>query len=84
MDKNNANFLQFQGISRALTCLFMVISLKLFPIMEKQLHLSGSFYLYSSILTFSLPIIMFFMPETKNLSIYEINDLFIKNKDIRL
>ena len=53
-----------------------------FQFLEKSLHLSGSFYLYCGVVLFGLPIVMIILPETKDLSIAEINSLFKKkNKE---
>ena len=72
----------FQSVSRSITCVLIVITLKVFPILEKSLHLSGSFYLYCGVVLFGLPIVMIILPETKDLSIAEINSLFKKkNKE---
>ena len=69
-----------KGISRALTCLFTIISLKLFPILEKHLHLSGSFYFYCGVILCGLPIVMLVLPETKDLSMNQITRLFRKEE----
>lgn len=71
-----------KSVSRSITCVLIVITLKVFPILEKSLHLSGSFYLYCGVVLFGLPIVMIILPETKDLSIAEINSLFKKkNKE---
>ena len=38
--------------------------------------MSGTFYLYGIIVVAGLPIVMRVMPETKDLSIHQINNLF--------
>lgn len=68
-------------MSRSLCCLLIVISLKLFPVLASALELSGAFYLYGIIVLAGLPIVMWVMPETKDLSIHQINNLF-KDDDI--
>lgn len=68
-------------MSRSLCCLLIVISLKLFPVLASALELSGVFYLYGIIVLAGLPIVMAVMPETKDLSIHQINNLF-KDDDI--
>ena len=55
----------------------MVVSLKLFPILESSLHLSGSFFLYLGVVVCGLPLIMLVLPETKDLSISQINTMFV-------
>ena len=68
-------------MSRSLCCLLIVISLKLFPLLASALELSGTFYLYGIIVLTGLPLVMWVMPETKDLSIHQINNLF-KDDDI--
>ena len=70
------NYDLFQGLSRSLCCVLIVISLKLFPLLATSLQMSGTFYLYGIIVVVSLPIVMRVMPETKDLSIHQINNLF--------
>ena len=55
-----------------------MISLKLFPLLASAaaLELSGTFYLYGIIVLAGLPIVIRVMPETKDLSIHQINNLF--------
>ena len=65
-----------QGVSRSLCCFLIVISLKLFPVLASSLELSGVFYLYGIIVMVGLPLVMRVMPETKDLSIHQINNLF--------
>ena len=62
----------------------MVVSLKLFPFLEATLHLSGSFFLYLGVVVCGVPFIMIVLPETKDLSICQINNMFeekISNKE---
>ena len=65
-----------QGLSRSLTFLLTVASLKLFPLLESGLHLSGAFLLYSGVLVAGLPLVMWSMPETKDVNIGQINNIF--------
>ena len=65
-----------QGLSRSLTFLLTVASLKLFPLLESGLQLSGTFLLYSGVLVAGLPLVMWTMPETKDVNIAEINNIF--------
>ena len=58
----------------------MVVSLKLFPLLESSLHLSGSFYIYCGVVMCGLPLIMLVLPETKDLSICHINTMFVKKQ----
>ena len=66
-----------KGVSRALTSLLIVATLKLFPVLQQQLGLAGCFYLYSGLVLLSLPLIMLVLPETKDLSLTDINKLFL-------
>ena len=68
--------LHMQGLSRSLTFLLTVASLKLFPLLESGLHLSGTFLLYSGVLAAGLPLVMWTMPETKDVNIGQINNIF--------
>ena len=65
-----------QGLSRSLTFLLTVASLKLFPLLESGLQLSGTFLLYSGVLAAGLPLVMWTMPETKDVNIANINNIF--------
>ena len=56
----------------------MVVSLKMFPILEEALDLSGIFYVYTGGVIIGLPIVMKILPETKDLSINQINEVFVK------
>ena len=64
------------SLFRSLCCFLIVISLKIFPILDDNLHLSGTFYLYCGVVLCGLPLIMMILPETKDLSIHQINNLF--------
>ena len=68
-----------QGVSRSLCCLLIVFSLKLFPLLEAGLHLSGAFYLYCGVVLAGLPLVMWILPETKDVPISQINNMFISN-----
>lgn len=47
----------------------LVLSLKFFPLMEEKLALYGTFFLFAAILTISLPVVYFTLPETKDLGL---------------
>lgn len=68
-----------QGVSRSITFLLTVISLKLFPVLQENFNLSGTFYLYFGVLAIGLPLVMWILPETKDVPIANINDMFVKN-----
>ena len=53
-----------------------MISLKIFPLLDEHLNLSGTFFLYCGVVICGLPLVMIKVPETKDLSIHEINNLF--------
>ena len=55
----------------------MVISLKMFPVLEDAIDLSGIFYVYTGVVFIALPLVMKILPETKDLSINQINELFV-------
>jgi len=68
-----------KGISRSITCILIVVALKLFPLMENSVNLYGTFYIYSGIVLFFFPCLMCILPETKGLSLSQINEVFMKN-----
>ena len=47
--------------------------------MLENLNLSGTFYLYFGVLAFGLPLVMWILPETKDVPIAHINYMFVKN-----
>ena len=71
----------FQGVSRSITFLLTVISLKIFPLLQENLNLSGTFYLYLGVLACGLPIVMSILPETKGVPIAHINDIFLNREN---
>ena len=49
-----------------MTCLLMLFSLKMFPLLEREFQgVYGIFYLYGGVILLLLPLIMFVLPETK-------------------
>ena len=58
----------------------IAVSLKMFPLLVTSLHLSGSFYLFCGVVLCCLPLMMLVLPETKDRSINQINDIYTENK----
>ena len=71
-----------KGLTRAATCGFLVIALKLFPILQNQLNLHGTFFLFSGILLIALPIVYCILPETKDMGLEMIQNYFTPNKTV--
>ena len=55
----------FQGLTRSWTCILLVLSLKLFPLIETGLTLYGTFLAFALVLVCFFPVIFFILPETK-------------------
>ena len=55
----------FQGAARSLTCVLILFSLKIYPLLEQTMLLFGTFYFYGAVVLLLLPIIMKVLPETK-------------------
>jgi len=68
-----------KGLTRSWTCVLLVVSLKLFPLVETGLTLPGTFLAFALILTLSFPVIFFILPETKDLSLDLIQQYFRAN-----
>lgn len=71
-----------KGITRSFACVLLVLSLKYFPDMEYSLTFYGTFYLFAGILLFSLPVVYFTLPETKDLGLELIQYYFTEPKTI--
>ena len=71
-----------KGLTRSATCGFMVISLKVYPILSENLGVHGTFFLFSVVLLLSLPIVYCILPETKDMGLEMIQTFFTPNKTI--
>eukprot|EP00095_Tigriopus_kingsejongensis_P009111 maker-scaffold150_size309978-snap-gene-2.13 protein:Tk09111 transcript:maker-scaffold150_size309978-snap-gene-2.13-mRNA-1 annotation:"sugar transporter 12" len=71
-----------KGVARSFTCILLVICLKVYPWLEIQLDIHGTFYLFSIILTLSAPFVYWLLPETKDLSLEVIQHYFKPYKTI--
>jgi hypothetical protein len=60
----------------------LVVSLKFFPVLESNLTFHGTFYFFAAILTLSVPVVYFTVPETKDLGLELIQHYFTKQKTI--
>jgi len=68
-----------KGLTRSWTCILLVISLKLFPLIETSLTLHGTFAAFALVLLIFFPIMFFILPETKDLSLDQIQQYFRSN-----
>ena len=66
-----------KGVSRAFTCLLLVLCLKLFPQLESNLGLQACFYLFSIIMALSIPLVYLILPETKDMGLEMIQNYFL-------
>merc|ERR1711936_517763 len=65
-----------KGLTRAITCTFLVVTVKLYPQLESYLSLYGTFFMFSIFLIIFLPVVCFILPETKDLSLEMIQQYF--------
>jgi len=65
-----------KGLTRAITCIFLVLSLKLYPALETNMHVFGTFFMFSAILLIFSPIVYFILPETKDVGLEMIQKFF--------
>ena len=70
-----------QGLSRSLSLLLMVGCLKLYPVLQTSLHLWGTFYLCCGLVLAALPLVWCTLPETKDVAVTDINNMFRKVTD---
>ena len=68
--------INFQGLTRAITYIFLVLMVKSFPELEKNLYLYGTFFTFSIMMLFFLPVVYFILPETKDISLEMIQEYF--------
>lgn len=61
-----------KGFTRCVTCIFIMLPLYFFPIIEQSLELYGTFYLFAGALLVASPVIYFILPETKGLKLEKI------------
>jgi SP family facilitated glucose transporter-like MFS transporter 8 len=65
-----------KGLTRAITCIFLVLSVKMYPQLESYLSLSGTFFTFSFVMILFFPTVYFILPETKDLSLEMIQQYF--------
>jgi len=65
-----------KGLTRAVTCVFLLLSLKLYPQLETYLALHGTFFLFGTVLIILLPACYLVLPETKDVSLEDIQQYF--------
>ena len=71
-----------KGLTRSLACLFLVANLKLYPFLESQIGISGSFYLFGATLAMLGPVVYFILPETKDLGLEVIQEYFTPRRTV--
>jgi len=65
-----------KGLTRAITCIFLVLSVKMYPQLEGHLSLSGTFFSFSCVMILFFPVVYLILPETKDLSLEMIQQYF--------
>jgi len=65
-----------KGLTRAVTCLLLLLSIKMYPQLEHSLHLYGTFFMFGGVLFILLPISYLILPETKDISLENIEQHF--------
>ena len=60
--------------------MLIVLTLKMFPLLVSSLKMSGCFFLYCGVVVVGLPLAMLTLPETKDLSLSQINKIFMEEK----
>jgi len=58
-----------KGLTRAVTCILLLLSIKLYPQLESNLQLHGTFFMFGAVLVALLPISYVILPETKDISL---------------
>lgn len=71
-----------KGLTRSIWCILLVATLKMFPWLEKNVGIYGSFYIFGSILILLTPIVYFILPETKDVSLEMIENYFIPKRTV--
>jgi len=65
-----------KGLTRAITCIFLVVTLKLYPALEANMHVFGTFFMFSAVLLIFSPIVYAILPETKDVGLEMIQKFF--------
>ena len=60
--------------------MLIILSLKIYPVIEQSIQLYGTFYLYSGTVLLLLPVIYLVLPETRNQPLASINKQFSDNQ----
>jgi len=71
-----------KGLTRAITCIFLVLSVKMFPLLESYFSLCGTFFMFSIFIIIFTPVIYFILPETKDLSLEMIQQYFTPQETV--
>jgi len=70
-----------KGLTRAVTCILLLLSIKLYPQLENNLQLYGTFFMFGAVLAVLLPISYIILPETKDISLEHIEQTFRNKSD---
>jgi len=65
-----------KGLTRSITCIFLMLSLKLYPVFEENIHVFGTFIMFSSLLFLFSPLVYWILPETKDVRLEMIQKFF--------
>ena len=71
-----------KGLTRSMACMLLVLGLKMYPVLEHWLSVSGTFYLFGCVVAFSLPIVYCILPETKDMGLEMIQNYFTPSKTV--
>ena len=63
--------------------MLIVLTLKMFPLLVSSLQMSGCFFLYCLVVLVGLPLAMLIMPETKDKSLSQINQIFVQEVKVK-
>ncbi len=58
-----------KGLTRSVTCVLLIVSLKLYPVLQAALNVYGTFLLFAICMAASLPFVYCMLPETKDLGL---------------
>lgn len=71
-----------KGLTRSVACVLLVLGLKMYPVLERVIFVSGTFYVFAAVLAFSLPVIYCILPETKDMGLEMIQNYFTPSRTV--
>jgi len=54
----------------------------MYPVLERVIFVSGTFYVFAAVLAFSLPVIYCILPETKDMGLEMIQNYFTPSRTV--